>query len=541
MKRLGPLFAVLFLAGCSHNGISTAMLPSATGPAAAALQTSVRFVIKVPSRYHRRDHYISPTTKSISIKVYNAAHTSRLSTTLRNLTPASSGCVIASSATTCTFGVPAPSGHDTFDVTTYDQPEGTGHALSALIDYPFAVVKGKTNAMRLTLGGLVASFDVVAVNRLQTTISASSISIYGNKPQQLTIVPLDADGNTIVGAGAVTPRIDATPSATTLTVSGSNAWTLTSTYTGAMSPTTPGNSTLSITATPFPGSGATTLHKSVALKLYDPWICVMDYTNRQVYAYDEYGTSKSIYTGQGINGGYAASYVPATNWIYVSNNVTNSRMVVLDATGHPVTPSASMPFPNLNLPYQSAYDSHNGLLYVTNYGNSTITAYDAQGNQQTTPSPHFNFNSFLNAPDAIAFDPHNNFLYIANAGNSTAAAYNETSIQETDQTSTFKNLSTPSGIAFDPNNNLIYISNEGLANSGITVYNESGQQQTPSGTFSGAAHPGGVAYDPYDGMLYVTNYSAGTVIMYDEQGNEKALNVGTFSGLKNPWGIFVIP
>lgn len=540
MKRLGPLFAVLLLVGCAHGG---AVLPQADQSDAlrSSGKTAIAFVIKIPKRRDRHGHYVSASTQSIAVKVYNAAHSALLSKVVRNLSNASAGCVTASSATTCTFSVPAPGGHDTFDVTTYDQPGGTGHALSALVDYPFAVVKGKTNAMHLTLGGLAASFDIVAANRLQTTISASSVSIYGNKPQQLTIVPLDADGNTIVGAGAVTPRIDATPSATTLTASGPHVWTLTSTYTTAANPTTPQNDTLSVTATPVPGSGATTFHRSIPLKLYDPWIYVMDYTNRQVYAYDEYGTSKSIYTGQGINGGYAASYVPATNWIYVSNNVTNSRMVVLDATGHPVTLSASMPFPNLNLPYQSAYDSHNGLLYVTNYGNSTITAYDAQGNQQTTLSPHFNFNSFLNAPDAIAFDPRNNFLYIANAGNSTAAAYNEASIQETDQTSTFKNLSTPSGIAFDPNNTLIYISNEGLANNGITAYNESGQQQTLSGTFSGAVHPGGVACDPYDGMLYVTNYSAGTVTMYDEQGNEKALNAGTFSGLKNPWGIFVIP
>lgn len=436
------VLAVLVFAGCSHAGSS--LLPQAGDPTARPVRIApIHFTIKIPKRPQRRSHYISPAATSISIKVYNAAHTTLLSAVVRDLTASSPGCVGTPASTECTFDIDVRPGPDTFDVTTYDQTGGTGHPLSALVDYPFTVKSGKANAIPLTLGGLAASFKLAPSNALQTSYStASGLSIVGTKPQSLTIVALDAKGYTIVGADAPTPVVDATPASTTLAApqpASPNVWTLTSTYTNAANPTTPNNVTLSITATPVPGSGGSTLHQAIPLALYDPWIYVVDLTARRVFEFDEAGNSKTTVTAfLGINATYDATYVPATNWVYVSDK-TVSVMRVYDVLGNAVTPGATMPFPNLSTPAQSAFDSHDGLLYVANYGGNTITAYDARGNQETAPA--FNLGgTFLNGPFAIAYDPNNNFIYIANYTGSTAAAYNEQGVQETDQVSTFKNL-----------------------------------------------------------------------------------------------------
>ena len=530
---IGGLAAAL--CGCS----ASRALPVATNGFSAwteSFRTSIHFVINIP-KGHRRSHYISTATQSISIKTYDATHTSLLSTTISNLTPSSPGCVGASASTSCSIAIDVPAGRYTFDVTTYDKTGAAGHALSALADYPFTVIAGKANAIPLTLGGLAASFNIVLSNAPQATYTSSTgISITGSKPQQIRIFALDASGHTIVGGGAPAPVIDATPASTTLAASGPNTWTMTSTYASATNPTIPANVTLSVTATPVPGSGGTTLHAAIPVQLYDPWIYVVDVTARTLFAYDESGTKKTLSGGfLGINAAYGATYVPGTNWVYVSDEAV-SRMKVYDVAGTAVTPSASTPFPNLSAPYQSAFDSHDGLIYVPNYTGNSITGYDAQGNQQTVPS--FNLGgSFLNAPIAMLYDPHNTFLYIANYGNSTVAAYNEQGIQETDQASTFKNLSGPAGLAFDPRDNFIYVANE---SAGVTAYDESGAQQTLGGSFNGTSNPAGVAYDPYDGLLYVANYGGANVTAYDEQGNQQTLT-GTFSGLTHPWGIFVVP
>ena len=544
LGRPGFLIFVALLVGCSRYG-SGPLPQAAAGDSAvrSAPKASIRFVIKIPKRHRRGSHYISPATRSISIEVYDATHTTLQSTTVGNLVTGSLACVPAYGGEECTVSVPATPGHHTLDLTTYDQTGATGHALSGFVDFPTIVLAGKANSIPLTLGGLAASFNIVPSSAQATFSTATGLSIVGTKPQQFTIAALDADGDTIVGAGAPTPVVDATPTSTTLLApqpASPTVWTLTSTYTTGTNPTIPGVEAISVTATPVPGSGGATLHATIPLKLYDPWIYVVDSTARTLFAFDESGQSKAVGgVFLGINVPYDATYVPTTNRVYVSDEAV-SVMRTYDVLGTAETPGASTPFPNLSAPYQSAFDSHDGLLYVPNYGNNTITAYDAQGNQQTVPS--FNLGgSFLNEPDAIACDPNNGFLYIANYGANTAAAYNEQGIQETDQTTTFKNLSSPAGLAFDSHNSFIYVANSALANHAITAYSENGAQQTLGGGFGGAAYSGGIAYDPYDGILYVTNSLSASVTAYDEQGNQQTLGAGAFSGLSHPWGIFIVP
>jgi DNA-binding beta-propeller fold protein YncE len=173
------------------------------------------------------------------------------------------------------------------------------------------------------------------------------------------------------------------------------------------------------------------------------------------------------------------------------------------------------------------------LLYVTNGGNSTITVYDEQGNQQTLPG------SFpgLYYPSSLVYDPNNQLIYVGNGNNANyMTAYDTSGNQQTLQQGAFPNLGDPFGIAYDPSTALLYVTNYQLGNGnygGITVYDEMGNPQTLSGSFFGAYQTNDIAYDPNNGFLYNSNYGCcgqAPVTVYDQNGILQTLS-GSFPGL----------
>ncbi len=84
-------------------------------------------------------------------------------------------------------------------------------------------------------------------------------------------------------------------------------------------------------------------------------------------------------------------------------------------------------------------------LYVTNYNNNTVTAYDQNGNLQTLSGAF----PGLSGPTGIAYDPSNGFLYVANVGNSTVTAYDQNGNQQT-LSGSFSGLNYPDGIVVVP-------------------------------------------------------------------------------------------
>lgn len=182
-------------------------------------------------------------------------------------------------------------------------------------------------------------------------------------------------------------------------------------------------------------------------------------------------------------------------------------------------------------------------LYVTNGGNSTITAYDEQGNQQTLSG------SFpgLFYPVGLAYDPNNQLLYVGMANNGNyISAYDTNGNQQTLQQGAFPNLGDPYGIAYDPSNALLYVTNYQYSNANygsITVYDESGNEQSLPGTFFGAYQTTTIAYDPNNGFLYNTNYGCcgqALVTVYDQLGVQQPTS-GSFPGLTDPEGIIYNP
>lgn len=534
------LAGALALASCaqSANVIPPSALALVTGQAKRVTPKALLAItIRVPHRRRsRRARYISPSTQSVLFSVYNASGTTLLASTALNVTPTTNGCKPVSAATQCTETVRTPPGHDTLDVTTYDQQGEKGSALSALRSYPITVATGKANHVGITLGGLAASFSVSVQTSPQISYSTSSgLSIVGNAPQSITIKALDADGNVIAGTGAPTPVVIATPANTTIAATGTSAYTLTSTFTTATSPITPATTTLQVQATPVPNSGGTTVTKGIPLSLYQPWIYVIgeSSTTSTLYAFDEAGNAKTLSNTTLAKYAYFPIYSPATQLLYISNCVTGTPVVAYDLAGTEHTS-----FGSIACGGQEAIDN-NGLLYVadwlTSSSGTAVQVFNTSGTQQTFSGTPFNDSGMTGW--ALAYDPTNDVVYLGDFSAGTITPFNTQGVAQSTPGS-FPSPADIDGMAFDPQNGFLY---SATGETAITAYDTSGDVQSLSGSWSGIDGPASITYDPYNDSLYVSNATGANLTKYDAQGNQQTLGGSAFSGVTNAWGAVVVP
>lgn len=490
--------------------------------------------------------FVSPSTKSMQIKIYNQAHTKLLATKSANLTATSTGCKAGSRGLACKEVFDAPAGSDTFDVTLFDRTGAAGNALSALNKFPKTVVAGKTATLSIVLGGLAASIDVIAAPGAGISGTQSAgYTIVGSQPQAFTIVPKDADGNYIVGPGAPAITIVARPADTivgTPPPASPNVWTIASTY-ASTNPLTPENARMTIRCVPVPGSGGTTVNASVKLALFQPWIYVMNDTSsgHVVTAYDEAGDAKTLTgTFPGLTQAGFGVFSPRNDSLYIAQYTSVSHIAAFDVMGNARTLKGT--FPNSVYPGQIALDTANGQIYIPNYqGGSTgaVTAYDLQGQQ--VPLGVDAFKNMWNGAFVMTYVPDNDTLYGINYSSSNMSGYNaEGSVKA----SGFPGLDYPYAATYDSKNGQLYVANDTTyAVKTVTSYDLQGAEKTLSGNFSGLYETTGIAYDPYNDRLYVSSNLSGNgeIVEIDDRANAQKLKAGAFSGVTYPYGIVIVP
>jgi DNA-binding beta-propeller fold protein YncE len=474
----------LLIAGTAACSGGTPVAPT-IGTQPATRSALARLVISVPPRKHargRHGRYISPATASLAYAIDGVTQTPVA------ISAASPNCQVAAPIgyLRCSVNVAAAPGQHTFSFTTLD---AGGKTLSANTQVASTIVAGAANTIAVTLGGIATSFAIYPPNLPQvTSVEGGGFAVYGKKSLQFSIVPLDADRNAILGPGAPQPVVSAAPAGMTMQTpspASPNRWTFTSTY-APTDPSVAKTSSIAVSATPVPNSGAAALSATIPLSLYVPWL----------YSTSEAGGSNAV--------------------------------VVTDESGN--AQSVSGTFPNLSSVNGIAYDPHNGFLYVENGGTSNVTAYDLQGRQQTVAG------SFQNGgpdqPEGIVFNPHNNWLYVTYFSSNSVAAFDEQGQQQTTSGS-FPGLSGPIGIAYDGADQTLYVAS---AAGSVSAYDEQGNQKTLSGGFPNVSTPAGLAYDPIDAFLFVTNTNIGgggapgSITVYGTQGNQQTVS-GSFPGL----------
>jgi hypothetical protein len=206
MRRFALLVVALGvgagLAACS-GGRSGSVAPAPLPTTRVAPQNvSVSFTITLPPRNPsartRSPRYVSAATQSATVTVTPAGGS------------AAAPAVIACTLTTCSGQVSAPVGSDTFGVTLFDQPNGTGHALSTG-SITQTIVLDAANTVKVTFNGIVAGVS------MSFTPAALGYGAAGSA--NLVVDALDADGNTIVGPGIF---VDANGNPITISLSSSD-------------------------------------------------------------------------------------------------------------------------------------------------------------------------------------------------------------------------------------------------------------------------------------------------------------------------------
>ncbi|MEO9262762.1 MAG: hypothetical protein ABI282_01590 [Candidatus Baltobacteraceae bacterium] len=266
-------------------------------------------------------------------------------------------------------------------------------------------------------------------------------------------------------------------------------------------------------------------------------IYVTNRTNNTVTAYDELGNQIALPAGFAqLAGPTAIAYDGHDGLLYVTNK--NNTVTAYDQNGN----LAKLPgtFPEIHGPTGIAYDSQNHVLYVANTGVNMgkVTEYDEQGNQLRA-----NAGGFPNVygPSGIMYDEHsgtNGLLYVTNEKNNTVTAYDALGRPQSIPTE-MRDLDGPAAIVYNTHNALIYIDNFG--NNTVTAYDTLGNEFFLSGGFPQLDGPVAIAFDPRNDTLYVVNSGSSTVGAYRDKGSWRNLPPGSFRNLSGPSGLAIVP
>jgi hypothetical protein len=185
------VLSAALLGGCSGSGAVPAIrAPGSPGTGVASKAASVRIEIRVPKvRHHgRRERWVSPATKSLSIAIAPTG----------GGTPVIKDANITGSTTVITLALNPGTYRAT--VSTYDAASEAGNVLSSGQNLPVTIAPGVANNVTLVLGGVPHTF-VVESDGLATGTQNGGFVVYGTSEQDFGVIPEDADGYPIVGAG----------------------------------------------------------------------------------------------------------------------------------------------------------------------------------------------------------------------------------------------------------------------------------------------------------------------------------------------------
>ena len=561
MKRLifaASVALALALVGCGGAG-SAGGAASLPGAGSVPRTTDARVVITIPQRAassagSRAPAYVSPSTQSLTVAIDGGTPTAQ------NLTTSSPNCSVGGplSALTCTVPIAVATGSHTFTFNTYDALNGAGSILSTNA-VTQTIVANQTNSINVTLAGVPASLQVLVLGSgsgISGTVT-TGLRATGAASIPLSVAPLDADGNIIIGPGAPTLSASitgATPGfggAATPNASNPNEFTV--------SALAPGSATFSVTATPAIPAAGTPLSASVPLTYVAVVTTIAGAHGTSGFA-DGTGTNARFYGDAGI------AYDSATGDLYVTdttncmfrevspgNGTVNSGSVVTlagdgsgggcglaDGTG------TAARFAN---PIGDAYDSANGYIYITDLSNCAIrqvtlgSGTAGSGTVVTVAGGVCGYADGTGAtakffnPAGIAYDSVNDDLYVTDdtncmvrqiypgSGTAGSAAVltlaGSTTCGFADGTGTAASFNHPASIAYDPVNGDLYVTDNGncvvrqvtpgngTANSGtVTTLAGSTCGNVPgTGTSAKFGEVSGIAYDSANGDFYLTDYT----------------------------------
>jgi len=552
-NAFAAVISALLLAGCGGGRGTVPAAPGGPTQTSSGTKAPLSIRIDMPmttdSSKHRVPKYVSPATTQAVINIQSGGTSISGYPQTVALTPTSGGCSSTLASTQCMIALSLLPGSYTLSISLED---ASNTVLSQAQTVPVNILAGQANVVTLTVGGLAASVQIVPLTTHRMQLSPNAASLYGNVPIQFETLALDADNNVIVGPGAPTATAALTSGAhatlTAPTSTSPNLWTITPNYT-ATNPTVPTTDTLTVSATPVPASGGSTVSSATALSIYQPWVYVLDASSHNILAFDETGAALAP-SGGAFTGGamtlYPSGLEYAQGSLYVVGgyNHTNGEISAYPLVGGAPTKDvthATAGFAGLNNPMYPdsiAYDPHNQQLYV---GDSAYNAETYSVDAALTAGVQATASGGGLGPYGFAFDPATNQmigpsptggLIICSEALACAPGNNT-------QANAF-------GIAYDPTNGLLGVGapNCCSATGGVFLEDLTGTVQSTIGA-SSAVGPQALAYDPFadSWFFYRKNTMSIPANGMNEYNAAGALTIdfSTLGNAETVAGIVVVP
>lgn len=468
-------------------------LPSAGSPPVrdAGRRHGPALTIRIPARVKRHSRYISPSTKSLALSLTPAAGCTACtpaSSKAYGLTATSDGCStnLGTGVVTCVIPLVLAPGSYTGSITTYDgalnsQNQVTGNALSRNQSFPMSIAAGKADVPNITLDGIPAGLRASPLNPGYLQGSVASLKLWGSSTQTLNVTAYDADGNTILGAGA--PAITGTSGSGTLVVTNPlanapNVVEIRATAAGSPAVVTPG--VVDVTLSASPAGGGSPVKAVVPVTI----------------------AHSAVFTAGNLKSGGALAVEGFYDGNLTTPNVTITSSSFSSISGSGIT------------------TDRNGALYVcfgtTNIWEFAASAFSAGGSLHVTPTTTLT-NTL--GHDCTGLAIQGNVIYDASSGHideilAGSAGAPAISIADSDH---------PVGIALDSNGDIFTLGSNGAA-AVHEFANNSGNSSAPIATISGSNtaldfNAGeGIAVDAL-GTVYVASGDAQTITEFKAGAN----------------------
>jgi hypothetical protein len=287
--------------GGGGGGTSQSTVPGARNGVSTNGQAQITIPNATTSSKARRAQFLSAAAVSAGMSVNGGA------ATFSDVSSASAACVPVSGGRTCTIDFSAFPGNDTFVLTLYDGPNGTGNNLGSATTSQ--TVSSTPFSVAMSVGAVVTSavFSITP-NHMQGPASATAT---------LTVVAKDADGDTISGPAPYNAPITVSENDTTggVTLSApafiKPGDTITIAYTGA-------------------AATASTTFTTQGIPTVTPAVLAIQPPHQSLFAADPNPGGGGIYVfAPGANGNVA----PIRAITGANTNITEAYSVSLDAAG----------------------------------------------------------------------------------------------------------------------------------------------------------------------------------------------------------------
>jgi len=207
---------------------------------------------------------------------------------------------------------------------------------------------------------------------------------------------------------------------------------------------------------------------------------------------------------------------PVTHKAYaITNTSPASAISVIDGATNP----AATPAYAQSQPWAVAVDPATNFIYVADNGSNTVSVIDGRSNTVTTTVPAGS------NPNALVVDPVNNLVYVSNLNSSSLTVFNGAPPPPTTYSTSPATISlsynslgiTPNLLAFNPVLNQVYGASSGQG-VGFSFPGGSGSQSVTAGTFFAGTTPVAIGTNPAQGYNYAVFSDDSSMQVADSHG-----------------------